>query len=146
MEKQHCAICNTNELIGEYGEFLCLTCGYTTKEKYKIHNTIEIEQYEASVPKIISDLKQYDKKNNCNWYPTVVDFYKVGTVFPNGTKENWKWAFAPYIPIPLFARIKNPIGGDSDLYHEYALDFKNLIEYDKFEFKDAIKNLGDIYE
>lgn len=146
MEKQHCAICDKDELIVDNGESLCMSCGYMTNSKYNLDNIAQIEAFEKQSAKLISDIKQEDKKNNCYWYPSVVDFYKKGIVFPNGTKESWVWSFAPYIPMLPIERITNKIQGTDDLYHEYKIDFTNAKHYDKLEFRLALKNLGEINE
>ena len=146
MDKQHCAICDTDELIVDRGESLCMSCGYMTNANYSLDNPSKIEEFEKASAKLISELKQVDKKNNCNWYPSVVDFYKKGVVFPNGTKDSWTWAFAPYIPMLPIERIQHLVPGSADLYHEYKIDFKNIKQYEKLEFRLALANLGEINE
>lgn len=145
MNKIHCAICDTDELISEHGESLCLSCGYMTNSTLTL-NENKWEEFEKNSHALLKDIKQLDKKNNCYWYPSVVDFYKNGIVFPHGTKDNWVWAFAPYIPMLPIERLTAKIPNTSDLYYEYKIDMTNLKTYDRLEFKLAMKNLGELYE
>lgn len=145
MDKQHCAICDKDELIIDNGESICLSCGYMTNSTLTL-DTEQWEEFEKKSHTLISEIKQLDKKNNCYWYPSIVDFYKNGIVFPHGTKNDWVWAFAPYIPIPLIERIKMPVPGAKDLYYEYKADLSKLKTYERLEFRKALENLGEIYE
>lgn len=145
MNKIHCAICDKDELISEQGESLCLSCGYMTNSTLTLAEN-KWEEFEKKSHTLLKDIKQLDKKNNCYWYPSVVDFYKKGIVFPHGTKDNWEWAFAPYEPMLPVERLNARVPNTNDLYYEYRIDMNQLKKYDRLEFKQAMQNLGEIYE
>ena len=146
MEKQHCAICDTDQLVVDGNESICMNCGYMTNSTYNLDNKKEIEDFEKTTLPLVVELKQVDKKKHCNWYPSVIDFYKKGLVFPKGTKESWGWCYAPYAPIMLKERITKLIPGTKDLYYEYKPDFEHSVLYDKYKFKEALQNIGPTFD
>jgi len=144
IENQFCPNCNKDDLQLDETTIntrLCLNCGYTTNSLYTIDSD-SVKQFEQKSAKIIIELRLKDKKLNQYWYPSVINIYKKGLVFPEGkSKSDWKWAYSSYVPIPVQERINYPMPDKKGQFYEYKMDTESIVYYEKDEFKLAIKNL-----
>jgi Zn ribbon nucleic-acid-binding protein len=147
-EKQAvCPVCNNshrlfveNEPDGGKSQ-MCLNCGYVTTTKYQIGSEF-IADVESKQPKLITAIKFEDKETNQIWYPQVIQV-SAGMIFPDGTDiDNWKWAVAKTVIIPVFERINYPIDNKPGEYYESKLDIENVKHFDKMQIVDAFKEIG----
>ena len=121
-----------------------ISSGYFTNEypmNYKKYPDFNHEEMEESMPEIVKNLKFDDGESY--WYPCTIQS-ENGVVFPEGTADDWKWCFAPIVPItPEQAK---EMGVDEETFNQ-KIDMDSAIRYDRF--LDAVKNingysLGDI--
>lgn len=123
----NCPNCKNENVIIEktdvdnINSYLCMVCGFMSSD---VKN-----YYKPNSSKLITDLTIIDGSLR-KWHPSVF-INKKGIVMPEGDSEfNWFWVFIPI----------NTIDGVTDL------DLLSKMTYERFNFKDAIKNLGDINE
>jgi|TARA_Y100000310_G_scaffold215221_1_gene216179 hypothetical protein len=119
---------------------LCMTCGMTTQAAYKFGSK-ELLDVEKRSPKIVKQLKFKDVELEQYWYPSTIQIRNKGMIYPIGNKNDWKWAVAHVIGIPLFERMDYPIPGKEGEYYETKLDVENASEYDKDKFLEACREL-----
>ena len=136
-----CPYCKSNNVLEENDVKICMMCGFQTSFLYHSKSDA-LKKLNTTGPKIIKSIKKYDPKLKQYWVPSIINIPNKGMVFPEGNDENWQWAFAPYVKIPVFERIKYPIPGTEDEYYENRLDLESIKYYHQFNFKEAIKNVG----
>lgn len=139
-------ITNTQSVIVEVNEDgmesrICMDTGYTTQTKYKIGDEKVIAEYEASTSQLIKDLRFTDEKLGQYWYLTTVMFTK-GMIYPEGTKEDWKWVYAPIIHISKKDQKEYPIPGKTGEYYETRLGVDVAEYYESNQFADVCKRVG----
>ena len=96
-------------------------------------------------PRIIKELK-FVEKNGQVWYPSTIQVRNLGMIYPIGNKEEWSWAVAKAVGIPLFERMDYPIPGRDGEYYETKLDVENAIQFASNDFMRACKELGIVKE
>ena len=143
-----CAACKSDKILKEETEqkdvfsYLCLNCGFTsndndTKERNKDND------FSKHKSKLISDLSFFESEdgNAKRWYPSVF-VHENGMVFPEGDSSfNWNWVYVPIIKLTEEEMNSSEYSG-----FKTRLAYEQKKIYDKFEFLDAIKNLGEIIE
>lgn len=139
--KYKCPKCSHNEVLREDNVRICLSCGFQSLPTYTKNSDI-IKQVRETSPKIVKELMFYDEKLKQYWLPSILNVNKKGMVFPEGNKNEWKWAFAPYVSIPVFERINYKIPGKEDEYYEYRLGIEKVEYFDIYDFLGAILKLG----
>jgi len=137
MEKViQCPLCGDTDHCFEdqqddYSSFMCFKCGFMSDSRFDENHDKEANKNTAV---LINDIKQWDNDRGIYWYPSVVNMGKLGMIFPNGTKQDWKWSFAKVVPV----KDKSP---QTEGYN-HMLDIDNATEYEKDDFVSAIKDMG----
>ena len=139
--KYKCPHCKNVNVLKEKDTRICLTCGFQSLPTYE-KDSDTMKNIMTTAPKIVKELMFFDDKIMKFWLPSILDVNLKGIVFPEGIKEKWKWAYAPYVVIQLFDRINHPIPGKQDEYYEYRLGLENIEYYENNDFISAIKRLG----
>jgi len=139
--KYKCPNCDNVSVIKENDVRICLSCGFQSLPGY-IDGSYTMEMMDKTSPKIVKELRIFDDKLKQYWVPSILDVSKIGMIFPEGNKEEWKWAYAPYVPIPTLERINYKIPGRTDEYYEYRLGLDNIVYFNMFDFKEALTRLG----
>lgn len=139
--KYKCPQCGETSVLKENDVRICMSCGFQSLPTY-LKDSETIELMINTAPKIIKELMFYDDKIEKYWVPSILDVNRVGMVFPEGNKDNWKWAYAPYKAIPTFERIKYPVQGKEDEYYEYRLGLEDVEYFENNDFVSALKKLG----
>ena len=142
MEKQHCIICNTDNVIKELYEgdkfsYLCVRCGFTSNDNYVEGNPL-YEQYRGGMSGLIKDLSQFDEDGKL-WVPSIVSSTK-GMLYPFGTPLDWEWWFVPIVAISE----EEKSSGQYDDKYETRVAIEKKKVFDRFEFLDALKEFGDM--
>ena len=127
-------ITKRKEVLVEYddkqGESkMCIGSGFFTNENflnYKKHPEFDIEAYESKMPELFKELRFDDGESY--WYPCTIQT-DTAMVFPNGTKENWKWCYAE------IKALEEKVEG-----YESKLDIGNSKQFDRF--LDASKEIN----
>jgi hypothetical protein len=120
----------------------CLQCGFETNTLL-LQNTEAIGAFEEMIPTLFRDIKFIDT-DGFVWYPTTVTKEGIGIIFPDidqgAPASEWKWAFAPHVPVTEEEREKFKIkeGG----YHKYKTDMKHVLHFDKQYFSQALEAAG----
>mgnify|MGYP003644307048 FL=1 len=107
----------------------------------KIGDEKVISEYEASTSQLIRDLKFTDEKLGQYWYLTTVMFTQ-GMIYPEGTKEDWKWVYAPIIQISKKDQKEYPVPGKPGEYYETRLGVDVAEYYESNQFSDVCKRVG----
>jgi hypothetical protein len=92
------------------------------------------------IPNLYRDIKHVDN-DGFVWYPSTITKEGVGIVFADGTsKDDWKWAFAPHIPVEEGEkeRFKKADGS----YHLYKTNMKQVLHFDQEYFSRALESAG----
>jgi hypothetical protein len=117
----------------------CLQCGFTTNTLL-LENTEAVIGYESVLPSLFKDIKFIDNEGFV-WYPTTVTKEGVGIVFPDGSsKENWKWAFAPHVPVS--EQEKEKFKKKDGTYHKFKTNMKQVLHFDQQYFSQALEAAG----
>jgi len=148
-EKSLCPVCKTNNVIEEVFKleekdlmsYLCLKCGFTSNSEYKtgtdMLNHMLHDSNEHS--RLIMDLHYMDENTGLFWFPMVL--LKIdGSIFPEGTKDDWQWVYVPIIKVT--EEEKEELGEEYD--KRFAVDKREL--FDKHDFLNACKKLGVLGE
>lgn len=144
-KKIKCPQCDHYDVLKEKDVQICMKCGFQTMKTYTV-NSEQMKLMMNTSPKIVKSLMLYDNNLKQYWVPTIINIPDVGMVYPEGNENNWKWAYAPVVPIPAIERIKYPIPNTTDEYYETRLGVDQAIYFDKFNFKKAAKRIGYIPE
>ena len=120
-----CAVCGEDtaleEVEGGVTSWMCVSCGYTSNTLYK-KNSQQIRKVFSTSPKLINDLKFYDKKRFVYWIPTVINMPTRGLIYPEGTKSQLMWTYIPIVEIPESEQHKYPINNQNGKFHTQKLD------------------------
>jgi len=143
-----CPVCSGTDILIEptkeknINSYLCFTCGFTTDDsKIRINENENIIKTNHS--KLIETLSMYESEepNAKKWYPSLF-IHTNGMVYPEGENEfNWNWVYVPIIKLT-----------NEELKEEKYSEFETRMAvedkktYGRFEFLDALKNLGEINE
>ena len=119
---------------------ICMDTGYTTNSEYKIGSDI-IEEIESTTSQLIKDLRFSDILLNQYWYPTTAMF-STGMIYPDGTKDDWKWCYAPIVEISKEEQKKYPIPGKPGEFYPTRLATDVAEYYDNDDFKSVCKRVG----
>ena len=119
---------------------ICMDTGYTTIAKYKIDSK-DTEEYEASTSQLIRDLRYEDADLKQYWYLTTVMF-STGMIYPEGTKDEWQWVYAPIINIPTEEQKNYPVPGKPGEYYESRLGVDVAEYYPSDKFAEVCKRVG----
>ena len=143
----HCGSknCFEEEMKETIFAWLCCGCGYTTNSFFKEGSEMVLDA-EKSTAQIVVELKFVDPNTNLAWYPSVIQVKDKGMVFPEGTKSDWKWAFAPIIEINDEERKKYPIPGSENDYYQTRLAVEHAERYEMSDFIGALKRIGIVYD
>jgi len=133
MKITKCNVCGNEHITQEENIYQCKECGFHTTDMYvKLSKNYikspktQFDQYLVHMPKIVQDLKKYDRASKTYWLPMILNVYPVGIIYPNGLdKENWSWMFSEYKAIPINERINFPNPQKPGEYFEYQLDIDN---------------------
>ena len=144
-EKSLCPVCNTNNIIEETFEldkkdlisYLCLRCGYTSNTEYKLGSDLLNHMLHGSTDhsQLVMDIHFMDENTGLYWFPIVL-IKTDGSIFPEGTKDDWEWVYVPIIKVS--EEEKKEYGEEYD--KRFAIDKKEL--FDKYDFLSACKKLG----
>ena len=136
-----CPHCGETSVMKEKDVRICMSCGFQSLPTY-VEGSYTMEQMMATAPKIVKELKFYDEKIERYWVPSILDVNRNGMIFPEGNKDEWKWAFAPYTAIPTFERVNYPVPNTKDEYYEYRLGFEFVEYFANNDFVSALAKLG----
>jgi hypothetical protein len=102
--------------------------------RYEVGNLQLIENMKSS-PQLVRESQFVDKKRNIIWFPSVINMGKLGMIFPEGTKDNYKWKYAKVVDIPESER---------HMYenHTQRLDIENAETFEQSNFVGACKSMG----
>lgn len=145
MEKEICPNCRSKNVIKEKIEldnvenssvnsYLCLKCGYTTNDTFV---TQEMIKNINSVSQLILDLSLYDEERSLHWFPIIL-ISSNGSIYPEGTPENWKWSYTPIIPIS--EEEKEEYGEEYETRFAAELSEK----FEKYNFLNACQKMGAV--
>lgn len=143
--KYKCPHCKETSVLKENDVRICLTCGFQSMPSY-VDDSETMKMLNKTSPKIVKSLLFYDDDLKRYWLPSILDVNRQGMVFPEGNQMEWKWAYAPYVPIPVFERINYPVQGKDGEYYEYRLGLDNIEYFEQNDFSSALKRLGVNYE
>ena len=119
---------------------MCMDTGYTTSSEYRI-GSVEVMDYEKTTARLIKELRYDDYKLEQHWYLATVTF-STGMIYPDGNKNNWKWAYARIIHMSEEEKKKYPIPGKPGEYYETRLGVDVAEYYPKDQFRDVCKRVG----
>jgi len=140
-----CAVCGDNTALEEQDggvtSWMCVNCGYTSNTLYK-KNSPTIRKVFSTSPKLINQLKVYDKKRFLYWIPTVINMPTRGIIFPEGTKTQLIWTYVPIIDIPESEQKNYPIGNQVGKFHTKKLEPTQAKKFTRFY--DALKEMGAV--
>jgi len=144
-EMVDCPVCGNHTALeekeGDILSWMCINCGYTSNTLYK-KNSSSIQKVFSTSPKLINDLKMYDKKRYIYWIPTVINMPSRGLIFPEGTKSQIIWTYIPIVDIPENEQKNYPVGDQTGKFHTRKLD---PVKAKKFtRFYDALQEMGAI--
>jgi len=145
IECPHCGKDCFEEDYKDITSWLCFRCGYTSNSTLEVGSKV-VEEAENSTAQIVKDLKFEDKERKINWYPAVINIPLNGVIFPEGTVDDWKWAYAPIIEISEEDQKKYPVPGKDNEYYQTRLAVENSEYYPKEDFLGAAKRLGIIQD
>ena len=132
----HCLDTNNcfEEVQETFSSYLCFSCGFMSDSRYEDGNLQLIENMKSS-PQLVRESQFVDKKRNIIWFPSVINMGKLGMIFPEGTKDNYKWKYAKVVDIPESER---------HMYenHTQRLDIENAETFEQSNFVGACKSMG----
>ena len=141
----YCPVCNKYSALEEDFDkiktWLCINCGYTSNSTWK-KNSKEFRQVINTSPKLIIGFREYDNIRFIWWIPTVINMPSKGILFPEGTKTNIIWVYAPIEIIPENERINFPIPNSQNKYYENRINPNNAKRFTRFY--DALIEMGAI--
>ena len=142
-----CAVCSKNtaleEVEGGVISWMCVNCGYTSNTLYK-KNSSTIRKVFSTSPKLINDLKFYDKDRFIYWIPTVINMPTRGLIYPEGSKSQLIWTYIPMVDIPEDEQEKYPIENQVGKFYKRKLDPTQSKKFTRFY--DALKEIGAIIQ
>ena len=142
-----CAVCGENTALQEaendITSWMCVSCGYTSNTLYK-KNSQQIRKVFSTSPKLINELKFYDKKRHIYWILTVINMPSRGIIFPEGTKTQLIWTYIPIVDIPEAEQINYPIDQQAKKHHTRKLEPTQAKKFTRFY--DALKEMGAILQ
>ena len=115
----------------------CIGSGFYTNAfplNYKENPDFDINTYEAGMPALVKELRFDDGEKY--WYPTTIQTHR-GMIFPTGTKEEYKWAFAPVNELTEEEKASSTIDASS------KIDMAKMETFDRF--LDASKKIRGVY-
>jgi len=141
-----CAVCGDNTALEEVDNgvtsWMCINCGFTSNTMYK-KNSMTIRKVISTSPKLINDMKVFDKKRFVYWIPTVINMPTRGLIFPEGTKSQIIWTYIPIVDIPEKEQKNYPIANSNKNYTQ-KLDPTQAKKFTRFY--DALKEMGAIIQ
>lgn len=129
--------------------WLCMNCGYSSSSLYK-KQTGGLQEMLNTSPKLVIDLKKWDKKKEIYWFPSIITIMSKGMLFPDGTKDFWQWNYIPVVKIKNKEREKYRIPGTKGnnkkcfLKQRFAMELTQTFEQD--DFKEALRAMGAIID
>ena len=132
----HCLDTNNcfEEVQETFSSYLCFSRGFMSDSRYEVGNLQLIENMKSS-PQLVRESQFEDKKRGIIWFPSVINMGKLGMIFPEGTKDNYKWKYAKVVDIPESER---------HMYenHTQRLDIENAETFEQSNFVGACKSMG----
>jgi len=133
-------ITGKNQVLTEYNDAsevtkMDLSSGFFTNGyplNHKEHPDFDLKTFESKMPKLMKELRFDDGENY--WYPSSIQTTD-GIVFPAGTKEDYKWCYAPIVKLSEVEEKKY----SQDVDYESKIDMDNAQYYDAYI--SAIKNI-----
>tara|TARA_R100000005_G_C4988061_1_gene195900 strand:+ start:597 stop:1052 length:456 start_codon:yes stop_codon:yes gene_type:complete len=119
---------------------MCMDTGYNTNSNLTIGND-QVKEFESRSPKIILETRYEDKLLGQYWYLTTI-VMEHAMLYPEGTKENYQWVYAPVVQIPKDEQIKYPIPGRDGEYYQTRLGIEIAEKFPRDKFMDACKRMG----
>ena len=119
---------------------ICMDSGFTTNSDYKIGSE-NIKKVEESTSRLIKELRFSDILLNQYWYPTTAMF-STGMIYPDGTRDDWKWCYAPIIEMTEEEQKKYPIPEKPGEFYPTRLATDIAEYYDSNDFKGVCKRVG----
>jgi hypothetical protein len=99
---------------------------------HKENPDFDLETFESQMPKLMKELRFDDGKSY--WYPSTIQTAD-GIVFPTGTKDDYRWCYAPIVKLSQIETEKY----SKDVNYESKIDMANAKYYDTYI--PAIKNI-----
>lgn len=138
-----CPACNGNVLKEKTENenvysYLCLKCGFTASDNNTRKNNKKNDN-----SKLIEDLSFFESEDEDakRWYPSVF-VHERGMLYPEGENTiSWNWVFVPIVMLT-----ESELSGSEYIGYNKRLAVEQKKTYDKFEFLEALKNLGNINE
>lgn len=140
-EKELCPYCNTKNVIKDKIEleneeeiysYLCIKCGFTTNDTYTTQDMIKNIN---NVSQLILDLSLYEEQKGLHWFPIIL-ISTFGSIYPEGSKDDWHWIFTPIVPISEEERKEY----GEEFNTRFAVELSEKI--DNLKFLDACKKMG----
>jgi len=147
MEKTLCPCCSTNNVITEEVKhksntsvvysYLCVKCGYSSNSLFTIGSESLNSFFTTNDKQLVVNLNYFDESTGLYWFP-VIFLHVTGALFPEGTVDNWYWAYVPIIKI------------EEDEKEKYGTEYKTrfavdkMEKFDKLDFLEACKKLFTI--
>lgn len=142
-----CAVCGDKtaleEIEGREISWMCVSCGYTSSTLYK-KNSPTIRKVFSTSPKLINDLKFYDKSRFIYWIPTVINMPARGLIYPEGSKSQLIWTYIPMVEIPESEQNKYPVENQVGKFYKQKLDPTQSKKFTRFY--DALKEMGAVIQ
>ena len=146
LKKMKCFNCGSDQCFKESlnGEetIMCFSCGFMTTEKYKKSN-LEFQSQLSTTSNLVRELMKEDIETKLCWLPRVLTTRK-GMIFPEGTKENWTWSFAPLVQVEKEEQNKY-LKPDGTPYSE-RLAIEKKQSFPKNKFMDACQAMDILIE
>jgi len=145
MEKELCPHCNGNFVsvnpVDNSSDsiltYLCLRCGYHTNTNYKL-GTDELNGFFIkNQNNLITKIYYIDENTGLYWFPMVL-LHPLGSVFPEGSKDSWKWAYVPIIKIEENEKEKYGITNKS----RFAIE--KIKFFEQYNFLEACSQIGKV--
>jgi len=133
-------ITGKDQVLTEYNDAngetkMDISSGFFTNEyplNHKKHPDFDIDTFESKMPQLMKDLRFDDGKSY--WYPSSIQTLD-GIVFPTGTKEEYKWCYAPIVKLTQSEEKQY----SQDVNYESKIDMDNAQYYNSY--LSAIKNI-----
>ena len=119
---------------------ICMDTGFTTNSDYKIGSD-KIEEVEQSTSRLIRELRFSDILLGQYWYPTTAMF-STGMIYPEGTKDEWNWVYAPIVEVADDEKEKYPVPGKPGEFYTTRLATDAAEYYKPTDFKEVCKRVG----
>lgn len=145
MEKTLCPCCSTNNVITQEVKntpetvysYLCVKCGYSSNSLFTLGSESLNSFFTTNDKQLVVNLHYYDESTGLYWFP-VVFLHLTGALFPEGTVEDWYWAYVPIVKIEEDEKEK--YGSEYDT--RFAID--KMEKFDKHSFLEACKKLSTL--